>query len=109
MKQAYEMSGLTPSDVGYVECHATGTVIGDSVEIKSMSEVFPSGQRIPLGSLKANLGHLITASGVAGLIKVLGMFSGNFIPATPNAHPVLPEITSSSFYIPEEMEAWSTR
>ena len=108
MRQAYEMSGIAPEEVGYIECHATGTVIGDGVEIKSMSEVFPAGHKIALGSLKANLGHLITASGVAGLIKVLEMFRGNFIPSTPNAYPVLPEIESSFFYIPREVEAWSS-
>ncbi|HJN76685.1 MAG TPA: beta-ketoacyl synthase N-terminal-like domain-containing protein [Myxococcota bacterium] len=64
--------GLDPSEVGLVECHATGTPVGDGTELASMREVFPPGQAI--GSLKSNLGHLITAAGVAGLIKVLKAF-----------------------------------
>ena len=74
--QAYEMSGLTPGDISLIECHATGTPLGDATELRSMATIFEESfahtrARVPIGSLKSNLGHLITASGVAGLLKVL--------------------------------------
>ena len=66
MRAAYAQSGLSPADIGYVECHATGTPVGDGVEIAAMAEVFGADAALPVGSLKSNLGHLITASGAAG-------------------------------------------
>ena len=69
MRLALAQAGLSGSDVPYIECHATGTPVGDGCEIGSMTAVYESGARI--GSLKGNIGHLITAAGVAGLVKVL--------------------------------------
>ena len=64
MRSAYAMSGLTPEDISFVECQATGTAVGDGAEIQSMTEVFGRETALPIGSLKANLGHSITVSGV---------------------------------------------
>lgn len=54
-------------DVGYVECHGTGTLVGDAVELEALSAVMPGSPR--LGSIKSNIGHTISAAGVAGLIR----------------------------------------
>ena len=63
-------AGLTPEDVAYVECHATGTQVGDAAEIASLRAVF--GERgLPIGSIKANMGHALTVAGAAGLMKLL--------------------------------------
>ena len=72
MRAAYAQSGLVPSDISLVECHATGTAVGDATELRSLRTVFEGASDVPLGSLKSNLGHLITASGAAAPIKVLG-------------------------------------
>lgn len=106
MKQAYEMADINPADVQFVECHATGTETGDAAEIVSLSEVFPGDGNLPLGSLKGNLGHLITASGVAGLLKVILAFEKKTIPGTPNAQPVLPEIVANGFQVPDASSEW---
>src|SRR4029077_9036338 len=74
MRLAYAMAGLTPADVSLVECHATGTPVGDATEVRAMAALFEGRRDVPVGSLKSNLGHLITAAGAAGLIKVLGSF-----------------------------------
>lgn len=71
IRQAYEVAGLKPSDISLLECHATGTAVGDAIEVKSLTEVFAGLPAVPLASLKSNLGHLITVAGVAGVIKVL--------------------------------------
>ena len=79
MQQAYAVSGLSPEDISWVECHATGTSLGDATEIRSMQQVFsPSG--LELGALKANIGHSITASGAAALINVLSAFAAQTKP-----------------------------
>ncbi|SMF64143.1 beta-ketoacyl synthase N-terminal-like domain-containing protein [Pseudobacteriovorax antillogorgiicola] len=106
MKQAYLQSGLSPDLVSYVECHATGTLRGDSAEVKSMAAVFDKA--LPISSLKANLGHSITASGVAGLIKALASMKHQTIPTTPHAYPLADHITASQFSVPEENQTWSS-
>ena len=109
MESAYRISGVDPGEISYVECHATGTKIGDLTEIQSMLKVFPDKREIPIGSIKANLGHLFAVSGMASLIKILGMFKDEFIPLTPNAHPILPAIRDSHFRVPEMNELWDGR
>lgn len=81
MRAALEMAGLGPEDIAYVECHATGTPVGDATELRSMAAVYERG--LPIGSLKANIGHAITAAGVAGLIKLLEALRVGELPPTP--------------------------
>ncbi|KIZ01150.1 Phenolpthiocerol synthesis polyketide synthase ppsA [Monoraphidium neglectum] len=74
MRQVHKRAGVDPADVCYVEAHATGTPVGDPIEAASIGAVLGcSGRTIPLpiGSLKGNLGHLESAAGLAGLVKVL--------------------------------------
>jgi phthiocerol/phenolphthiocerol synthesis type-I polyketide synthase E len=72
---AQAMAGVTPADISYIEAHGTATPLGDPIEIAALTQVFraSTAQRgfCRLGSLKANLGHLDAAAGVAGLIKTV--------------------------------------
>ncbi len=68
MRSALGEAAWEPAAVQLFECHATGTQTGDRVELESLRAVYPGG---PIGSLKSNFGHLITAAGAAGLLKVL--------------------------------------
>ena len=104
MAKAYEMSGLSPDQVSFIECHATGTSRGDGTEVASMKQVY--AHRLPISSLKSNIGHSITASGVAGLIKVLHGFKERIIPTTPNAYPLADHIADSSFEVPKSNREW---
>ncbi len=95
LRQALAASRLQPSDIDYVEAHGTGTALGDPIELDALSQVF--GERdgsapLVLGSVKTNLGHLESASGIAGFIKtVLSLHHGhipehlNFERLTPHA------------------------
>jgi acyl transferase domain-containing protein len=74
MKKAYQLAGIDPKEISWVDCHATGTKLGDQVEMESMRQIFPPSKNIALGTLKANIGHTITASGAAALINVLSGF-----------------------------------
>ncbi|MEQ5843792.1 hypothetical protein N0A02_30495 [Paraburkholderia acidicola] len=89
-ERAYADAGVAPSSVGYVECHATGTQMGDRVELETMSAVFGTGQAV--GSVKSNLGHLLTAAGAAGLLKtVLAMREGVLPPTAGVEQPLSSE------------------
>ena len=87
-ERAYAQTVLQPSDIDYLECHATGTKLGDKVEINSISQFFNAeNQKVPLiGSVKSNLGHLLTAAGMASIIKVVLAMQNRLIPATIGIH-----------------------
>ncbi len=109
MKAAYAMSGLKPSDISLLECHATGTPVGDSTEIRTSAQVFDGNEDLPIGSLKSNLGHLITVAGVAGLLKVLGALrTGTRPPSRPVERP-LDAIDGTPLRILQEPEPWAIR
>lgn len=108
MKAAYAASGIDPSRVSYVECHATGTQVGDATEIRSMEEVFPHKDGLPIGSLKSNLGHLITASGAAGLIKLMEAARAGILPPTRGCDDPSDALRGSGFRVLPEPEAWKS-
>ena len=83
---ALEVAGVKPETVGYVECHATGTGLGDSIELAAMERVFRQTPEVPcvLGSLKPSIGHLDRASGVAGLMRAALCLENRILPAMPN-------------------------
>ncbi|KAK1751945.1 polyketide synthase for naphthopyrone YWA1 [Echria macrotheca] len=80
-------AGHDPLDVSYIEMHGTGTQAGDAVEMRSVLDVFAgnrsgrtSAKPLYLGSVKANIGHAESGSGVASLIKVIMMMKNSQIP-----------------------------
>ena len=112
MRRAYQQAGWSPSEVDFIECHATGTPVGDGTELNSLQELWSdqnwnTGQ-CALGSIKASIGHTLTAAGSAGLIKViLAMKNGEIPPLpdqrqTPGGFP----LESSPFRIPDAAEPW---
>ena len=88
MRAAYREAQWDPADVDLIECHATGTPLGDAVEYHSMlalrSETSAPGRRCVIGSAKSNVGHLLTAAGSAGLTKVLFALREATLPPTAN-------------------------
>ena len=89
-QKAYENAELNPLHVDYIECHATGTPKGDKVELHSMEQFFSQYNHKPLlGSAKSNLGHLLTAAGMPGMIKAIYALNNRIIPATINVDNVI--------------------
>jgi len=95
MKAALKNAVLDPKDISYVEAHGTGTPLGDPIEIEGLNRVYASAHtsKDPLivASVKANIGHLEGAAGIAGLIKTALAIHYNTLPAhasftTPNPH-----------------------
>ena len=113
MAAAYEMAGLMPSDISLLECHATGTPVGDSTEIRSATQIF-DGQLfdgvadLPIGSLKSNMGHLITVAGAAGLLKVLGALRTETRPPSRPVEQPIAIIDETPFRILQAAEPWLT-
>uniref|UniRef100_UPI0010411D5D SDR family NAD(P)-dependent oxidoreductase n=3 Tax=Legionella bozemanae TaxID=447 RepID=UPI0010411D5D len=75
MRKALSQTSLSSSDISYIETHGTGTPLGDPIEVHAINQVY-GAQRSPdnplyLGAVKTNLGHLESAAGVAGIIKVI--------------------------------------
>ncbi|GAA4092688.1 hypothetical protein GCM10022248_73920 [Nonomuraea soli] len=107
--QAMERAGVDPRTVTYVEAHGTGTALGDPIEIASLTKAFRGApERCAVGSVKANIGHLEGAAGIAGLTKVLlQMRHGRLAPCanlgTPN--PKI-DFAGSPFYPPTEQAEW---
>ncbi|MCV7409105.1 hypothetical protein AWC05_06095 [Mycobacterium florentinum] len=106
MRLAYEMAELEPQDISLIECHATGTARGDLTELMSMARIFAGMANVPIGSLKSNLGHSITASGAAGAIKVLAAMRARVRPPTLHADDPLPFIADSPFRLLTDAEPW---
>jgi acyl transferase domain-containing protein len=75
MRAAYTAADWRPSDVDLIECHGAGTPVGDATELRSLNALWASDEwhpgQCPIGSVKSMIGHLLTAAGAAGLIKVL--------------------------------------
>ncbi len=86
MKDAYENAGIAPETITYIEAHGTGTLLGDPIEIDSLSRVFGTSlkQFCTVGSVKGNIGHTDTAAGIVGLIKAALCLDKKYLPATLN-------------------------
>jgi acyl transferase domain-containing protein len=91
---ALDAAGRSPDQVGYLEAHGTGTMIGDPIELKALATVLgnrpPQVGRCAVGSVKTNIGHLLSAAGVAGALKtVLAVRQGLLPPSLhcPNLNP----------------------
>ena len=88
MQGAYKAAGWTPSQVDVVECHATGTPVGDSVEFASLQALWAEGKYEPgqcvIGSAKSNTGHLLTGAGAVGLLKTVLAMENQVLPPTAN-------------------------
>ncbi|MGX5836946.1 amino acid adenylation domain-containing protein [Aeromonas piscicola] len=85
IKTALEVANVEPCSVSYVEAHGTGTALGDPIEVAALAEVFgapDNGAERILGAVKANIGHLDAAAGVAGLIKASLALHHDVIPPT---------------------------
>ncbi len=111
MRAAYEIASLEPAQISLLECHATGTPVGDACELRSTGRVFTGLRGVPIGSVKSNLGHPMTAAGMAGLLKLLGAFAAQTRPATlhvSHSEDQLALLGSSPFRLLRANEAWDT-
>jgi acyl transferase domain-containing protein len=100
IRAALADAGLAREDVDYVEAHGTGTALGDPIEMRALGAVYGDGRSaerpLVVGSIKTNVGHLESAAGIAGLLKVVVSLQRGAIPR------------SLHFRAPSRHIAWST-
>ncbi|MCO4744207.1 MAG: polyketide synthase dehydratase domain-containing protein [Proteobacteria bacterium] len=87
LRQAWSAGDLDA--LGYVECHATGTAVGDGVEVEALASLMADrdGAPVVLSSTKGLIGHTITVAGLAGLIRAVGAVREGVLPGTPGIEP----------------------
>lgn len=111
--EALAVAEAHPDTIGFVEAHATGTLVGDPIELAGLTRAYRAAGStargtIPIGSAKANVGHLGPASGMAGLIKVCLALEHAMIPPNINFDTPNPnlELDDSPFYVVTEPTPW---
>jgi acyl transferase domain-containing protein/thioesterase domain-containing protein/acyl carrier protein len=110
--EALNLSGVPAETISYIECHGTGTPVGDPIEVTALTQAFRSltdrTQFCAIGSAKTNIGHLDTAAGVAGFVKVVEMLRHRTL--VPNLHirEQNPEVdwASSPFFVSRSTTPW---
>src|SRR6266849_4374335 len=108
------MADVSPDDIGYVECHGTGTLIGDPLEIDALTRAFrTSTQRsgfCAIGSVKTNIGHLDAAAGMAGMIKTALALKHRMLPPSLHYSQPNPEIdfASTPFFVNTRLTPWTS-
>lgn len=109
----YNKYNINPEDISYVEAHGTGTKLGDPIEVKALTQAFRKYTNkknfCSIGSVKTNVGHATTASGVFSIIKVLLSLKHKKIPPSlnyrqPNEHI---DFENSPFYVNTELKDWN--
>ncbi|GFF55249.1 conidial yellow pigment biosynthesis polyketide synthase [Aspergillus udagawae] len=110
--KALSLAGVTPEQVTYVEAHGTGTQVGDPIELDSLRRAFGDRHRrqdLYVGSIKGNIGHTETSSGVAGLLKTILMLQNRRIPQQANFSTLNPKVVPldhDRLIIPVESTEW---
>lgn len=108
IQRAMKMSNISPKDIALYEAHGTGTKLGDPVEFAALREAWPTEAieepTCALQSVKANVGHLDTVSGLAGIIKACLVLKHRQLPPQLNFENLNPHITldGSPFFINNE-------
>jgi amino acid adenylation domain-containing protein len=113
--EAIALAGVDAATITYVECHGTGTPVGDPIEVAALTQAFrqdtEDNQFCGIGSVKTNIGHLDTAAGVASLIKVVKALEEKKLP--PSLHYRTPnpsiDFASSPFYVNAALAPWQPK
>ena len=112
IREALNISQVNPDTIDYIEAHGTGTEIGDPMEISALTRIFSEKTNrkefCGIGSVKANIGHLDTAAGVASLIKTVMALKHRTLPPSPNFRQPNPRINFSDtpFFVSDTQKEW---
>lgn len=93
---AIKDAGVKPSEVTFVECHGTGTALGDPIEVRAVEASYVQGNEVRepllLGALKSNLGHMEAAAGIGGLHKAIQVVCHRQVPKNLHFQAINPQI-----------------
>jgi len=104
--------GVDIADVQYIEAHATATQLGDATEISSLREVFTGAAapaaKIPIASVKANIGHALEAAGLVGVVKAALCMQKGIIPRAIHVETLNPKVdwANAPVYVPLQSIPW---
>ena len=113
IERALDDAGISPKTIGYIEGHGSGTALGDPIEVKALTQVFrkhtDAVQTCPIGTVKSNVAHLLGASGLAGIAKVLAQLKHGQLAPSLHAETLNPDIAfaTSPFYVQRELSPWT--
>lgn len=113
--EAHAMAGVTADSIDYVECHGTGTYLGDPIEVAALTQAFAATSNkvghCRIGSVKTNIGHLDTAAGVASLIKATMALHHHQMPPSLGFERPNPDIDfeNSPFRVNDRLTDWPRR
>jgi acyl transferase domain-containing protein/acyl carrier protein len=111
---AHDDAGIDPRTITYVEAHGTGTPLGDPIEVEALTRAFRRSTEdtgfCALGAVKASIGHLDPAAGIAGLIKTVLALENRTLPPSVNFERANPEIdfAATPFYVNERRREWDS-
>ncbi|MGZ9236044.1 MAG: type I polyketide synthase, partial [Anaerolineales bacterium] len=112
IRAALESGRVVPQQITYVEAHGTGTSLGDPIEVQALAAVLGADRKEPLmiGSVKTNIGHLESAAGIAGLIKIILMLQHGQVPPHLHLQNLNPYIPWSELpvTVPTTLTPWDT-
>ncbi|GAB2890585.1 hypothetical protein GCM10027093_27050 [Paraburkholderia jirisanensis] len=112
IRSALARAGRTPEQIGMVETHGTATMIGDPIELKALNDAYRGGTQqrgfCAVGSVKSNVGHLLSAAGAVGLAKAVLAVEHGLVPPTLFCDTPNPrfDLASSPFFIPHALSPW---
>ncbi|WP_440119621.1 SDR family NAD(P)-dependent oxidoreductase [Paenibacillus sp. QZ-Y1] len=112
---AWRAADIDPRTITYIEAHGTGTSLGDPIEVEALTQAFrhhtPDRSFCKIGSVKTNIGHLESAAGIAGLVKVMMMLKHRKIPASLHVKTLNPMIPFSRtpLEVVRKQETWHSR
>ncbi len=111
IERALNDSNTKPSEIQYLECHGTSTIVGDATELNVLKQFFSGrdmNQKLAIGSIKSQIGHLKSASGIAGIIKSVLALHHKIIPPSVNYVTPNPSIDweTSPYYVNTEPISW---
>lgn len=107
IENAYFNSGVNMADIDYLETHGTGTAIGDAIETTTIAKTFNKVKKdkLKVGSIKANYGHLDTASSFLSILKAILMLNNQKIPIQANYVSKNPLLTNENILISKELKS----
>ncbi len=113
MTMAYDKASWSPDDIQYMECHGSGTPVGDNIELLSIKALLDKfdcqDKHLAIGSVKSMMGHLLTAAGAAGFIKTILAMNEGLLPPSLNYSnaPLKSPLNSSNIKVQTKVDEWN--
>lgn len=112
IRQALDNANIDPQTISYVEAHGTGTALGDPIEVRGLQKSYFAEKKFPcaIGSIKANIGHLESAAGLASICKVLLQMEHDQLVPSIHSTPENPNIhfAATGLQVQRSVASWST-